>query len=321
MKGNPIYCLRKEKQVVELISREPCLVIEAGYVLDFVPRQLKYRVSFWVATVDKCDYPNFNKLFNLLLEYEKAADKPAVEKRISELARNFTFGDSIVLRTPADKSPYKFGKAPVKTETLGQGDRTQYSFGDLTKVAGIPFTEVSAEIGVTAFEFRQPKTKPGQSMLDPTAFWPVEDKEVKELAARIASGAKTDAQKVKSLLDWLVPGKNIKYGEAVGTRYGVKQTLKQGFGQCWDFSDVFVSLCRASGVPCRQVGGWLYGQCGHIWAEVYIDGKGWQYVDPTAGSPCGVYHVPFFLTEDGEMPIVYVTIPKLEIAEKDQLLR
>jgi len=44
-----------------------------------------------------------------------------------------------------------------------------------------------------------------------------------------------------------------------------------------------VTLARAAGVPTRQVGGWLYGASGHIWAEVLIEGTGWQQVDPTGG--------------------------------------
>ncbi len=74
------------------------------------------------------------------------------------------------------------------------------------------------------------------------------------LAKRITSGCKTKEDKVSAILRWLSPGKNIKFGGPMtGSRYGVKKTLAQGFGQCWDFSDCFITLCRGSGVPCRQV--------------------------------------------------------------------
>lgn len=70
-------------------------------------------------------------------------------------------------------------------------------------------------------------------------------------------------------------------------------------------------------MPCRQVGGWLFGTGGHIWAEVLVPGEGWRQVDPTGGGrlACGIYHVALFATEDGEMPIVYAAMPKLEIME------
>jgi hypothetical protein len=116
----------------------------------------------------------------------------------------------------------------------------------------------------------------------------------------------------------LAPGTNIKFGGPVtGSRWGVKEVLKQKYGQCWDFADCFITLCRAAGIPCRQVAGWLFGTSGHVWAEVLIDGKGWQQVDATGGGRlrCGIYHIPYFITADGEMPVLYVSMPKIDILE------
>jgi hypothetical protein len=61
----------------------------------------------------------------------------------------------------------------------------------------------------------------------------------------------------------------------------------------------------------------LYGSGGHVWAEYYAENEGWIQVDPTGGDvlPCGIYHIPFFTSDDGEMPIVYVTIPTVRIVE------
>jgi transglutaminase-like putative cysteine protease len=99
-----------------------------------------------------------------------------------------------------------------------------------------------------------------------------------------------------------------------GSRWGTSKVLEQEFGQCWDFSDCFVTLARAAGVPSRQVAGWLYGSSGHVWAEFYREGQGWQQVDPTGGGKlrCGIYHIAYFTSEDGEMPILYVSMPKIE---------
>ena len=93
--------------------------------------------------------------------------------------------------------------------------------------------------------------------------------------------------------------------------------FEQKFGHCWDFADCFVTLCRAADVPSRQVAGWLYGSSGHVWAEFYREGKGWQQVDPTGGGllRCGIYHIPYFTSEDGEMPILYVSMPRIEATQ------
>jgi hypothetical protein len=68
---------------------------------------------------------------------------------------------------------------------------------------------------------------------------------------------------------------------------------RQGF--CGHFASAFVTLMRAGGVPARVVTGYLGGEWNpvggyltvrqshaHAWAEVWLDGRGWVRVDPTA---------------------------------------
>jgi transglutaminase-like putative cysteine protease len=70
-------------------------------------------------------------------------------------------------------------------------------------------------------------------------------------------------------------------------------TTKEGF--CEHFSSAFVYLMRAAGVPARVVTGYQGGELNpvdriitvrqsdaHAWAEVYLRGRGWVRVDPTA---------------------------------------
>jgi transglutaminase-like putative cysteine protease len=73
---------------------------------------------------------------------------------------------------------------------------------------------------------------------------------------------------------------------------------KAGF--CEHFSSAFVFLMRAAGVPARVVTGYQGGELNpvdriitvrqsdaHAWAEVYIRGRGWLRVDPTAAAVPG----------------------------------
>ena len=68
---------------------------------------------------------------------------------------------------------------------------------------------------------------------------------------------------------------------------------KRGF--CEHFSSAFVILMRAAGIPSRVVTGYVGGyrnpfggywivrnEDAHAWAEVWLDGRGWVRVDPTA---------------------------------------
>jgi transglutaminase-like putative cysteine protease len=66
-------------------------------------------------------------------------------------------------------------------------------------------------------------------------------------------------------------------------------------GFCGHYASAFVALMRAAGVPARVVTGYLGGEWNpvggyfvirqsdaHSWAEVWLEGRGWRRVDPTA---------------------------------------
>jgi len=73
-------------------------------------------------------------------------------------------------------------------------------------------------------------------------------------------------------------------------------------GFCEHYASAFVVLMRAAGVPARVVGGYLGGELNpvdgylvvrqadaHAWAEVWLPGRGWVRMDPTAAvSPARV---------------------------------
>jgi tetratricopeptide (TPR) repeat protein len=73
---------------------------------------------------------------------------------------------------------------------------------------------------------------------------------------------------------------------------GAKQALKDGEGDCTEYSELMVTLCRAKKIPARIVKGLIphyNGTVGrHNWVEVFFPGLGWVAFDPTfADSPKG----------------------------------
>jgi len=316
MHASPIFCLQLGMRAVEFVCNDGRLALKAPYALGLRPRSAVYDVRLVVAAVDKCDYMKCTPLFNDFLNLQAHPDDQAAKNAVLNNARGFTFGQAITLRTLGSNSKpvaYEFSPMPESATPFAAGDGARYVFRNLPVSQDVPYVKVSTRITVQAFTATPTTRKADTALLDATPRWPSDNKQIAALAGQITAGYATPEEKAWAILDWLLPGKNLKFGGAdTGSRYGVMQTLTQGYGHCWDFSDVFVTLCRAAGIPCRQVGGWLIGQSGHVWAEVLLPDQGWMPVDPTAGSACTTDYVPFFTTEDGEMPIVYLAIPVIK---------
>ena len=134
--------------------------------------------------------------------------------------------------------------------------------------------------------------------LRPTRLLPL-DGIVRETALKATRGARTDEAKVRALYDWLVANA-WREPEVKGCGEGdIKTMLETGNlgGKCADINALFVGLCRAVGVPARDVYGirlapsaFGYKQLGsnsaslsgaqHCRAEVYLQARGWTAMDP-----------------------------------------
>ena len=63
------------------------------------------------------------------------------------------------------------------------------------------------------------------------------------------------------------------------------QAFQSGYGDSKDFSQVFLTLCRLSGLGARFVSGLTLGlDRPHCWTEVYC-GNVWRALDPSLGQP------------------------------------
>ncbi len=318
-KNHPAFCLLCGRQVIEFCDADVATAVKTTYELGFKPKPEKqrYRIEAYVAPIDRADYMAGNPLFNVFLKTDTRNPSKASVAQIKKLSQGFTFGSTLVLRLqPEGRGVYQLTPEPSKSEHLAH-DQVKYTFDKPPQVLGVPYITLKAEVVCNATGLSPGDHKSDPALLAATPWWPVDDPEIQALAAKIIVGCKHDEAKVQAILAWLTPNRNIRYAGPSGSRWGVKKVLKQRYGHCWDFSDCFITLARAVGVPCRQVGGWLYGMSGHIWAEVLIAGKGWQQVDPTGGGKlkCGIYHIPYFITEDGEMPILYLAMPRIEVVE------
>ncbi|MCJ7798777.1 MAG: transglutaminase domain-containing protein [Polaromonas sp.] len=122
---------------------------------------------------------------------------------------------------------------------------------------------------------------------------------VRKTALAATQGAKTDVEKARKLYDWVVSN-TYREPKVRGCGEGdIKTMLETGNlgGKCADLNALFVGLCRAVGVPARDVYGirmvpsaFGYKELSgnpaslkgsqHCRAEVYLAGYGWVAMDP-----------------------------------------
>lgn len=319
-KKHDAFCFISDSTVIEFIGQDTNLAILAAFELGFKPRpkMASYKISFRLAPVDKADYTSCKKLSNLFASASADRSNTAFEGRIAMMTGKFRFGNEVVLRAigGGDAVPsYSFEPSAAKTTPLAGGDMSKYTFRDLPREVNVPFVSVTATIHTAPGAIVPTTRMAGPELLGPTEYWPSDDPEIVSLAAEITARCNSVEEKTQAILKWLKPGANIRFTESITTaRSGVKNVLRQKFGQAWDFSDCFITLARASKVPCRQVGGWFFSQSAHLWAEVLHEGSGWRQVETTGGGAtgCGIYHIPYTTSEDGPMSFLYMSKPRIE---------
>jgi transglutaminase-like putative cysteine protease len=79
---------------------------------------------------------------------------------------------------------------------------------------------------------------------------------------------------------------NMTYTGYNRREVGAAKALEQLGGDCSEFADVFVALCRSCHIPAMTVEGYMLTYSitpKHSWAEVYCGRDGWVRFDPTVG--------------------------------------
>lgn len=118
-----------------------------------------------------------------------------------------------------------------------------------------------------------------------------------QLAQQLRASADSDAAYVSAVLDYLRKG-GFSYTldpPALGPDSIDDLLFRTRQGFCGHYASAFAMLMRAGGVPAHVVTGYLGGEwnrfgdyllvrqsAAHAWDEVWLEGRGWVRVDPTA---------------------------------------
>ncbi len=214
---------------------------------------------------------------------------------------------------PRDEVPALAGPAPAVGYriTLEPTDREYLVTLDLPTAApedGVLQADgtVLASSPVTRLLDYRAVSRPGTRIVRPLAPWerrealrlpPELNPRTRALAAqwRADLGA-DDAALVQRALDWIAGEFSYSLTVPPTGRNGVDEFLfEHQVGFCQHYSSAFAVLMRSAGIPTRVVLGYAggvrnpFGQYwqvrnmdAHAWNEVWIEGRGWLRVDPTA---------------------------------------
>jgi len=118
--------------------------------------------------------------------------------------------------------------------------------------------------------------------------------EIDDTAKRITSGAKTDSKKALLIYRWITRNVQYDFDKALkisrdprGISSGAIVAFNSRKGICFDYSSLYVAMCRAAGVKVRLVTGLGYSGTAwgdHAWNQAYSsEEKRWINVDTTFG--------------------------------------
>ena len=192
---------------------------------------------------------------------------------ITDVSVNGNFSSSAIYNEPKSKSAilYAEWKEPVKERTL------TYSFH--VKRQEVVSRIQKKELPLSKEEFKQ--------YLD-NAWLGASEARIKAEAVKITKGKKTALAKAKAIYDWVVDNMRRDPNAKGCGLCDIERLLTEKAGKCADVHSVFTALCRASGIPAREVWGIVLptGKEGDMtkaqncWAEFYLPGSGWIVVSP-----------------------------------------
>ena len=97
-------------------------------------------------------------------------------------------------------------------------------------------------------------------------------------------------RRAKKYYDWISHNIQYSYAREYSTLHNISQYVCDNrYGDCGQIALLFMTLCRASGIPARWQSGWVIPPIDvnmHDWSEIYIHPYGWIPVDANHGVFC-----------------------------------
>jgi len=112
--------------------------------------------------------------------------------------------------------------------------------------------------------------------------------EIRRVALKAIGDAEDPVTQAKRIFRWTRGHMQYEYPPPGGR--GATVALHEGKGDCGQYADLFIALCRSVGIPARLAAGFALGDAGadgrpvvgsHGWAEFLLPDGRWVPADPT----------------------------------------
>lgn len=127
-----------------------------------------------------------------------------------------------------------------------------------------------------------------------TKHWHSTSPELQNTVAAVITESEDIAKILEQIFQFL---DSLIFREHLTIRRGALKTLQTKYGDCDEFTDLFVTMARHMGIPARRVTGLFLkaSQPGHhAWAEAFTPKWGWIPFDPALGyfAASSTHHIP-----------------------------
>jgi len=151
-----------------------------------------------------------------------------------------------------------------------------------------PFRKINAEL----------TTEEKSSYVQPQRYWETDNGFIKDKANELKT-----AEKIYEFVVNFLSYNQDRLNQPNIFRKGAQAAIDSPQDAvCMEFTDLFIAIARAAGIPAREVTGFAYtqnerlrplslalneGDILHAWPQYWDDEKGWVQIDPTWGSTSG----------------------------------
>ncbi|UCD14470.1 MAG: transglutaminase domain-containing protein [Thermoplasmatales archaeon] len=224
----------------------------------------KYEIKYICDIPENLKTISYSLLYNLDYELIPSVNNSAISWNISGI----------------DNATYELGvTASIESES--------FLVSGLNGEDALTIQEINSFYPEMVQKYCHEQSNRATTFIDPT------DPDIKTIARGVLNQAKVNNSFIiaKSLFTWLKENTNYQIHDGQGDVQPAAVTLQKKTGDCDDLSYLYISLCRAVGIPARFIRGYLVQEeengivtaTAHAWAEVFvgalIGNKGWVPVE------------------------------------------